>query len=180
MKMASAGNATRTESKTQRNRDLWFLLWPSVTLYLLGMVSIIWLDTPQSWWAAGIAFAGGTVLQVTFFRRQGGTKQLILFTIGLACFGLSIVGAVADAQWLFFLGFLGFLVTFAIRLMLLVDSETPAGRRWSMYLKAISLPVMAIGSLSQTEWLLWTGLVGIVLSILVDRTRHRHGHSKAT
>jgi hypothetical protein len=96
MKMASAGNATRTESKTQRNRDLWFLLWPSVTFYLLGMVSIIWLDTPQSWWAAGIAFAGGTVLHV------------------------------------------------------------------------ISLPVMAIGSLSQTEWLLWTGLVGIVLSILMS------------
>jgi hypothetical protein len=109
MKMASAGNATRTESKTQRNRDFWFLLWPSVTLYLLGMISIIWLDTAQRWWAAGIAFAGGTVLQV------------------------------------------------------------------------FSLPVMAIGSLSQNRvaTLDWVGGYRVVHPY-VDRTRHRHGHSKAT
>jgi hypothetical protein len=141
---------------------------PSVALYSLGMASVVRLETPQIWCAGGLTFAGGAALQVVFLRRRRLTRQLAVFAIGLASLALSIVGALADTQWLFIIGFLGFLATFAVRMMLLVDRETPGARRWSIYLKAFWFPLLAIGGFSRTEWLLWAGLVGVVASVLLS------------
>jgi hypothetical protein len=100
-------------------------------------------------------------------RRQGRATQLALFAVGLVFLILYLIGAVTDVRWLMFLGFAGFLSIFAIRMLLWVDRKTPNPRRWSLYLRAFSFPVMAIGGLSETEWLLWTGAAGFGLSVVV-------------
>lgn len=167
MTESSGADGTHWVPKSSGGRDLWFLLGSSLALYLVALASIIWMEGPQRWWVAGVCFTAGVLLEGLFLRREGRKRELGLFVLGVAALSLGLMGAAANVQWLVTVGMGGFLVSFSLRMLLWIDKETPVSRRWTIYLRAFSFPVLGIGGLTETEWLLWTGAVGLGLSVLL-------------